>query len=253
MSLAASASWKARVVCWTVRTRSRAATPSPRAAPRRAAGRRASRRRGAGARRRRRSAPQMRLPIRAPPARRAGRRPERRSARREDRARRAARRGAPGDGRPRRSSRRRRPASWRPRGRAPPEAPAIAITRPSRSLIAGILPELSPEGVPGSRQGRRSTAPAWCCRGWWSTCHRRERWAVLISTRGGNQSWTGLVKYFDPARCDYLFVHVGDGRRWFIPDRKLESSRASTWVGRNTPSSRWSPAGPWHRTMRHRS
>jgi len=56
-----------------------------------------------------------------------------------------------------------------------------------------------------------------------STCHRRERWAVLISTRGGNQSWTGLVKYFDPARCDYLFVHVGDGRRWFIPTRRLES------------------------------
>ena len=51
-----------------------------------------------------------------------------------------------------------------------------------------------------------------------STHWRRERWGVLISTRGGNQSWTGLVKYFEPSRCDYLFVHVGDGRRWFIPD-----------------------------------
>lgn len=56
-----------------------------------------------------------------------------------------------------------------------------------------------------------------------TTCFRRGRWAVLISTRGGNQSWTGLVKYFDPDRCDYLFVHVGDGRRWFIPTRRLES------------------------------
>jgi hypothetical protein len=39
----------------------------------------------------------------------------------------------------------------------------------------------------------------------------------MIATRGGNQSWTGLVKYFKRDRCDYLFVHVGDGRRWFIP------------------------------------
>jgi PD-(D/E)XK nuclease superfamily protein len=43
------------------------------------------------------------------------------------------------------------------------------------------------------------------------------RWDVMIATRGGNQSWTGLVKHFDRKRCDYLFVHVGDGRRWFIP------------------------------------
>jgi hypothetical protein len=56
------------------------------------------------------------------------------------------------------------------------------------------------------------------------TCtHRRNnRWSVLISTRGGNQSWTGLVKYFDQNRCDYLFVHVGDGRRWLIPTGALD-------------------------------
>ncbi len=47
------------------------------------------------------------------------------------------------------------------------------------------------------------------------------RWAVLISTRGGNQSWSGLVKYFDPRRCDYLFVLVADGRQWFIPTAAL--------------------------------
>jgi hypothetical protein len=34
---------------------------------------------------------------------------------------------------------------------------------------------------------------------------------------GRNQSWTGVVKRLDPARFDYLFVLVGDGRRWFIP------------------------------------
>jgi hypothetical protein len=49
-----------------------------------------------------------------------------------------------------------------------------------------------------------------------------ERWAVSVCTRGGNQSWTGLVKRFDPKRCDYLFAIVGDGRRWCIPSSALE-------------------------------
>ena len=50
------------------------------------------------------------------------------------------------------------------------------------------------------------------------------RWHVMIATRGGNQSWTGLVKRFKPDRCDFLFIHVGDGRRWFIPSRVIEGS-----------------------------
>ena len=45
----------------------------------------------------------------------------------------------------------------------------------------------------------------------------RGRWHVSLVTRGGNQSWTGIVKHFGPRRADYLFVHVADGRRWFIP------------------------------------
>jgi hypothetical protein len=48
------------------------------------------------------------------------------------------------------------------------------------------------------------------------------RWKVMIATRGGNQSWSGLVKYFKRERCEYLFVHVGDGRRWFIPSAAVE-------------------------------
>ena len=59
------------------------------------------------------------------------------------------------------------------------------------------------------------------------TCTRSRaggRWDVMICTRGGNQSWNGIVKRFDPARCDYLFVLVGDGRRWFIPTRAITSS-----------------------------
>ena len=58
------------------------------------------------------------------------------------------------------------------------------------------------------------------------------RWRVLISTRGGNQSWTGLVKYFDPGRCDFLFVHVGDGRRWFIPTAELDCRSGLSLGGR---------------------
>jgi hypothetical protein len=30
-----------------------------------------------------------------------------------------------------------------------------------------------------------------------------------------------VVKRLDPARFDYLFVLVGDGRCWFIPSRQL--------------------------------
>ena len=52
--------------------------------------------------------------------------------------------------------------------------------------------------------------------------NERGRWDVSIATSGGNQSWSGVVKYFDRARCDYLFVVVGDGRRWFIPATDVE-------------------------------
>ena len=48
------------------------------------------------------------------------------------------------------------------------------------------------------------------------------RWEVMLCTRGGNQSWNGVVKRFSAARCDWLFVLVGDGRRWFIPASAVE-------------------------------
>ncbi len=35
---------------------------------------------------------------------------------------------------------------------------------------------------------------------------RDGRYQVTIATKGGNQSWNGLVKRFSPDRCDYLFV-----------------------------------------------
>lgn len=57
------------------------------------------------------------------------------------------------------------------------------------------------------------------------------RWRAMIATLGGNQSWNGVVKYFEPSRCDYLFVHVGDGRRWFIPTHALECRRGLSLGG----------------------
>ena len=57
-----------------------------------------------------------------------------------------------------------------------------------------------------------------------SAQYRKRRWEVAICTRGGNQSWNGLSKCFSPARCDRLFVLVGDGRRWFIPATAVEGT-----------------------------
>ena len=56
------------------------------------------------------------------------------------------------------------------------------------------------------------------------TCrsYRKGRWEVTTCTRGGNQSWNRVVKKLDPRDYDYLFVTVADGRRWFIPARRIE-------------------------------
>ena len=51
-------------------------------------------------------------------------------------------------------------------------------------------------------------------------------YVVSICTRGGNQSWSGMTKRFDPLRCDFLFAHVGDGRRWFIPASQIAAATA---------------------------
>jgi Holliday junction resolvase-like predicted endonuclease len=56
-----------------------------------------------------------------------------------------------------------------------------------------------------------------------TTFRRKNRWIVAICTRGGNRSWNGIVKRFSAKRCDWLFVLVGDGRRWFIPAKSVEA------------------------------
>jgi PD-(D/E)XK endonuclease len=52
------------------------------------------------------------------------------------------------------------------------------------------------------------------------------RFPVSLVTCGGNQSWNGVAKLFDPAKVDYLFALTSAGRRWFIPARDLEGKRA---------------------------
>jgi hypothetical protein len=59
-----------------------------------------------------------------------------------------------------------------------------------------------------------------------STSRPKQRWVVALCTRGGNQSWNRIVKRMNASRCDYLFVHVGDGRRWFIPSDRVEGTTA---------------------------
>ena len=66
------------------------------------------------------------------------------------------------------------------------------------------------------------------------TSTRRTRignWHVMLATRGGNQSWNGLVKRFDSSRCELLFALVGDGRRWLVPASEIEGRVGITLGG----------------------
>ena len=54
----------------------------------------------------------------------------------------------------------------------------------------------------------------------------RPRYCVQLVTYGGNQSWNGLVKPFRPQRCDFVFILVGNGRRWFIPSSSITTKRS---------------------------
>jgi hypothetical protein len=56
------------------------------------------------------------------------------------------------------------------------------------------------------------------------------RSAVALATRGGNQSWSGISRTFDPSRFDYLFALTEAGRRWFIPSTAI-AARTSISLG----------------------
>jgi hypothetical protein len=53
-----------------------------------------------------------------------------------------------------------------------------------------------------------------------------DHFAVQLATSGGNQSWNGVIKKFDPSRFDFLFAVVRDGRRWFIPSSEIEGTHS---------------------------
>jgi hypothetical protein len=44
-----------------------------------------------------------------------------------------------------------------------------------------------------------------------------------------------VAKLLDPSRFDYLFVLVGDGRRWFIPADRIEGGRGLALGGPKYP------------------
>jgi Holliday junction resolvase-like predicted endonuclease len=69
-------------------------------------------------------------------------------------------------------------------------------------------------------------------------------WAVAICTRGGNQSWSGMTKRFDNNRCDFVFAHVGDGRRWLIPAARIEGTTAIVLGGRKYAQFEIEPGPP---------
>jgi hypothetical protein len=71
---------------------------------------------------------------------------------------------------------------------------------------------------------------------------RNKRCELFVCTRDGNQSWNGLPKKLDPGSCDYLFVLVADGRRWFIPSSHFGRDHVIVWAARSTTSSGSSPA-----------
>jgi hypothetical protein len=76
-------------------------------------------------------------------------------------------------------------------------------------------------------------------------------WSVPLCTRGGNQSWNGLVKRFGPDRCDYLFVLVADGRRWFVPAREVRGTTAINLGGSQYAEYEVDPGRPFERTSLH--
>jgi Holliday junction resolvase-like predicted endonuclease len=69
-------------------------------------------------------------------------------------------------------------------------------------------------------------------------------WAVAICTRGGNQSWNKIAKRFDRNRCDFVFAHVGDGRRWFIPAGRIEGDTSIVLGGRKYAEFEIEPGPP---------
>lgn len=78
------------------------------------------------------------------------------------------------------------------------------------------------------------------------TADGHPRSVVTLATRGGNQSWNGIVKEFDPSRFDYLFALTGHGRRWFIPSTVLEARTSVSLGGPKYAQFEIEPGRPIH-------
>jgi hypothetical protein len=76
---------------------------------------------------------------------------------------------------------------------------------------------------------------------------RKGRWEVGLCTRGGNRSWNGVVKHFSSQRADFLFVHVGDGRRWFIPANEVGGGSGIVLGGPKYAAFEVAPGRPFDR------
>jgi hypothetical protein len=70
------------------------------------------------------------------------------------------------------------------------------------------------------------------------------RWEIHLATHGGNQSWNGVAKVFDPSRFDVLFALVADGRRWMIPSGAIEGITGITVGGTKYSEFEVDPAAP---------
>jgi PD-(D/E)XK endonuclease len=77
-----------------------------------------------------------------------------------------------------------------------------------------------------------------------TTLFRKERWEVTLCTRGGNQSWNGLVKHLDSSTYDFLFVVAGDWRCWFIPSAAVEARSGLRLGGPKYAAYEVSPGAP---------
>jgi PD-(D/E)XK endonuclease len=81
-----------------------------------------------------------------------------------------------------------------------------------------------------------------------STCREPRldgyRWNLSLATNGGNQSWSGIARVFDPSRFDLLFALVGDGRRWLIPADAIEATHGLNLGGPKYSEFEIDPGGP---------
>ena len=51
---------------------------------------------------------------------------------------------------------------------------------------------------------------------------------VHLSTQGGNQSWSGVIKKFDSEKVDFVFVVTESGDQYLIPSDKINGTQIIT-------------------------